>query len=199
MPTGYTAKVEAGEITTLQAYAERCAAAFLLCMRDANSYDLPDVVPRSKYYECRLAQCEAELSRLEGMTADQKEAACRSYNDEQRAALERRLAESVTAAQRYDAMRDLVTAWDVPAQFAELKSFMLSQLIEGRRVDVHDEESTRRFWSPKIMERDEWHDHALAEARSEVARCREEHQKEIQRAENQTRFIRDLRACFNRT
>lgn len=191
--TGYTAGVIDGTITSLQGYAERCAAAFLFCMRDSNSNQLPDEVPYSKYYECRLAQAEAEHARLASMTTDQKEAGWRTFMADQEQCLRDRLAENAAENERHARMRAEVLAWEAPSHFGKLKEFMLQQLDVSR---CSSQDDIRRFYALPKLSRDEWHAKALADVAKDVERYREEHQKEVAKAQRETQFIRDLRACF---
>lgn len=193
--TGYTSKVIDGAITTLPEYAERCAAAFLFCMRDSDTDKLPDVVKPSDYYAKDLVDAEAERSRLAAMTTDQRDAAWRRFQADERAYLERRLAENAAEVERFKNMRENVTTWDAPDQFRELRRFMLQQLDVSRPMS---EDDIRRYNPPSKLSRDEWHAKALAEAERKVESRRANAQKEVDKADRETRFIRDLRACFNR-
>ncbi len=134
MPTGYTAPIiESKKPITLRQYALRCARAFGAClnMRD-DDMDLPP--PQSlqpdedSYHVESLAKAHSTIKRLSRMTKAQKKA----YNIKRRKAQLRSLTKGKVRADveraRYAAMRNEVQAWDAPAELANLKEFMLSQI-----------------------------------------------------------------------
>lgn len=142
MPTGYTAKVADGTISTLEDFALVCAKAFGACatMRD----DPPDTpIPAEfvpdPYYKERLDNAIEHYVYLRTLTAEDAEREC---------AAEQALADATTAKaekarlaenQRYAAMAAKVKAWEPPTlQHEGLKEFMLEQLRISEHLEYKD-------------------------------------------------------------
>lgn len=187
MPTGYTADVVDGKITTLKDFALRCARGMgaTIMMRD-EPWDAPipeRFEPSTKYHDERLAEAKATLAEIESLTPSQcEDRAAKDYAD--------RLAshQKYEAARRTenDRLRDMIAkvdAWNTEAE--GIREFMLDQL----RISVSDYKSP----PPQEMTGAEW----LATTRQEALRSLSYHEKqladEIHRNAMRNQWLADLR------
>jgi hypothetical protein len=195
MPTGYTHKVQAGEITEFKDFAIYCARAFgaLIHMRDDSmDAEIPDIIEPSTFYAKELDKATADLAALEAMdeetirerTADANAKAEKYYHDE----AERRH----TERNRYDTMLDKVNAWTPPTPDHEsLKRFMVEQLCTS--ID-HDCKYVPNRPIPKTPT--EWLNSQREELKRSIERYTEENSKEIERARERTEWVKALREAL---
>lgn len=195
MPTGYTACVGDGEITEFAPFALRCARAFgvAITMRD-DPMDVPipeTFKPDTRYHDERIATTTALLAELGKLTGRE----C-----EHRAQVERTAAltseegyrqKRADTRARYEAMLAKVDAWDAPAEWSELKVFMLKQLRESINFDCRDYSTDH----PRLTG-EEWKAKTITKANRDLAYHTEERTKEIERAAERTRMMQSLRASF---
>lgn len=137
MPTGYTADVQDGKITTLREYAMRCIGAFLIESREGTLGDkLPsDRKADTSYDDNGIADATAELTILSNMTADEINVACDAAFAESKKCYDDRIKTRNEQRERYQTMLDKVMAWQPPAACDNLKNFMMSQLTQSIRYD----------------------------------------------------------------
>ena len=131
MPTGYTAGLESGEITTLRGYALTCAHAFWnLSDADAVSGNTgPDaLVADTTFLDNQLRDAADTIQALLAVTNQQIESlAIKDYRDAA-ARREALLAAQKFLCERYVDMRARVWAWDPPDELGGLRDFMLQQI-----------------------------------------------------------------------
>ena len=139
MPTGYTAAVQDGTITTLDAFALRCARAFGACVSmrdDPTDAPIPErFEPNTAYYDEKIAEAREIVDTLPGLTAIQCDLRAFAEWQEQSKNAARYTQEGRDCEARYRAMIAAVTAWQVPESHAEFRAFMLGQLEESIRFD----------------------------------------------------------------
>jgi hypothetical protein len=162
MPTGYTAPIVTGEVTTLRQYALICARAFgaTIAQRDEPLTNPPRLEAPRSYHDEQLERIRDELTHLTTMTADEHQTAADvAYIDALRRAGER-VAENRRTADRYAAMRAQVEQWTPPTgEHVELKQFMLSQLDDATKFDVLTDEQLTRWHSEPVRQTGaEWFD-----------------------------------------
>jgi hypothetical protein len=195
MPTGYTHKVQKGEVTDLRTFALECARAFGACveLRDDPKAPIPEAFAPSDYYVRSMAEKRAEVARLYSMTPDEAAIACATDHDQRVEAYHKRRAEKAAERKRYEAMIALVRAWEPPTkEHGGLQSFMLEQLHTSIDFDCfpdHDRE-------PKREPADVWLAKARAEADKNLARASKNHAEEVKRAASRTAWIKALRASL---
>lgn len=180
MPTGYTAPVADGTITTLRDYALRCARGMgaLISMRDERpGAPIPREIAVEPYHKDEAAIAEQELRRLQAMTAGQiHEAASKAFTE---AILQRnaRRAAAKLVTDRYDAMLDKVKNWPSAGTPEGLRSFMLNQLVKSR--DQYDNGD----FDPEIKPADYadliWHARAIDTALRDFSYHTEEYAKVV--------------------
>lgn len=141
MPTGYTAAVATGECKSFREYALLCARAFgaLVHMRDDKLGE--EIRPRepSSYNADQARECKQELLRLVMMREDQWQAEAEKEYAERVAFREKYNSEQAAQKSRYQAMLAHARAWNPPTpEHAEMGRFMVKQLEESIRFDIHD-------------------------------------------------------------
>lgn len=135
MPTGYTAGVQDGDITTLEEYALICVRAFAYYSRDAPAGPLRDPdPPNSDYYHEANERARVELAEL---ASDAYASAAMRREAAERARINAEYAEKkAETRRRYLAMLDLVCEWQPPTtEHQGLRDFMESQLRESLEFD----------------------------------------------------------------
>lgn len=194
MPTGYTAGVESGEVTTLRDFAMGCARAFgaLISMRD----DPPDApVPEefrpSNHYPEQIKRVEGELVKLESLSLEE---VTRQLEKEQQESRDywRNVAKSRELSRaRYLEMLEKVKKWTPPSKDHEqLKTFMISQLelsLNGI-VDIppqgeDDEPATAQEWLER--QKETWRDR--------LTYYQQQYDKELEACRSRTEWVRQLR------
>lgn len=193
MPTGYTAAVGDGTITTLPEFAMTCARAFgaLIMMRDEpTSAEIPEEFQPSDYSAKQLEAARLRRATLMSMVPSAcDEAALADYN----AACESRARNVLARTQtreRYEAMLEEVKAWIAPTPDHEgMKAFMIQQLEESIRFDCGD------FSLPAPVQRTgaAWLADQVVSADRDIAYHSKAHAEEVQRTADRNAWVKALR------
>lgn len=198
MPTGYTCDVQSGKVTEFRDFAMACARAFGACimMRDEPA-DTPiseRFDPNTSYYDDSLARAKARLIELEAMTPEQADAASRAERDAEWQAIEERNQRRAVERRRYEAMQKHVLAWTPPSdEHVGLKDFMLDQLTRSIDFDCNGS-----YDKPApYLSGDDWKAEQIRKARRDIEYHTKERAKEIERAEERTTWIRQLRESLS--
>lgn len=194
MPTGYTAPVADGTITTLRDFALRCSRAFgaLVSMRDDPlDAPLPEKLIPSDWNFTRLVEARQRLATLQSMSDAEKTAAAEAWNRGNEAAKQKYLAENNERRSRYQAMIAKVEAWEGAPE--GLKPFMLSQLNSSLEFDVSDD--PLRF-HPAARSVEEWFEAELKEALRLIEYHDKEHRAEVERVAERQAWLDQLRASL---
>lgn len=191
MPTGYTAFIEDGTITTAEDFLMLCARAMgaTIEMRDEPlSKPIPKEFAPSTYHAEILAERRKWLCELQTMTDEEVEqkiemdyafsVKCRKeWSDRQ---------EDIYA--KYMAILDKVKNWTPPTPEHEgLKEFAIEQ-IEMCLPDMNFE-----YEPPVKLSVTEWREVQLAECLKDIERHKKGAQEEIERAESRNKWLKDLR------
>lgn len=195
MPTGYTAAVVDGKVTTLRDFALTCARGMgaLIMMRD-DPWDapIPERFEPGDYYAKSLAEVQAELAALRAMHPTEWQAAADAEFAAAQKAKAEYLADKETQRARYDAMIAQVEPWTGAPE--GLKGFMLDQLYRGRDFDCPEDTS---YWKePEQLTGEEWKAKREADLMQSGAKYAEEHQKEVDRTESRNAWIKTLFAAL---
>jgi hypothetical protein len=138
MPTGYTAGIIDGEITTFEEFATRCTRAFgaTIHMRD-DSLDSP-YEPRtpSEYYVNSLQSQREELEKMESLTDEEIvqefETSAKENLDYHEKALEKRKVN----LEKLNSILSSAKAWVPPTEEHEgLRTFMIEQIESTIKMD----------------------------------------------------------------
>ena len=172
----------------------QCARAFgaLIMMRDdAMDTPIPEAFEASNYNKTRLEDAKKELARLQAMTPEMRLDFGKARKADAIASSEKNLAQQAEQNARLDAMAEKVKAWQPPtSDHAELKNFMLDQIRISR--DSGD------YWlelltKDKAADPMEVYNAALKAAQEAIPYHTKEHQKEVERMNARTEWVRQLR------
>jgi hypothetical protein len=203
MPSGYTDKLYRGEEQEFGEFAMQCARAFgaLILMRD-EPWDAPvpaKFEPDTRWEEEQIAKVGEKIERY-------TDATLMELMDEQQANRDARLAdwyryrhEADELKARYEAMLAKVEAWTPPTEEHEgLKKFMIEQLTSSiehdcrtSKFETPDEDKYAGI--PEIVPSEEYRQQKLAHVEEDLARYEKNLQDEINRAQERTNWINDLR------
>ncbi len=187
MPTGYTAPVEDGTITTFPEFAKLCARSMMAAIdqRDEPLHAPLKLPEPCDYYAKGLIAARQEFERLSCMTEDGKVLSVAVVNNKRRAAYENSIKKTKLVNERYGAMLVKVRAWDPPTEdHEELKEFMISQLT--RSV------STYKPKVPVDLEVDDWYADEIEAASDEVDYYIKKHAEEVERTADRREWIEQL-------
>ena len=195
MPTGYTAGVVDGSVTTLREFALQCARGMgaTIMMRD-DPMDAPIPArfePQTDYQDKRIAASRERLAELKAMTPEQRNAACAAYNETMRADNAKAIEDKTEKRRRYDAMIEQVEPWEGAPE--GLKAFMLEQLRSSRDFDC-EADPTR--YMPKEQSVDEWYQDAMTKAERDIGYHEGERAKEISRTADRNAWLDQLYASL---
>lgn len=195
MPTGYTADVENGEITTLSEFALCCArgmGALIMMRDDAWDAPIPERFEPSRYHADRLDTLGGELLRLRSLTPEQAVAEAEAERADLQRSNEIYRTEKSEQIGRYRTMLAKVEAWEGAPE--GLKEFMLQQLRESVRFDGVDP-----YQAPlPPADGATWRTDKLAKVAKDIAYHSEQHDKEVERTEGRNAWIAQLRASLSK-
>lgn len=199
MPTGYTAGIIDGKITTFQQFAKLCMRAFgaTIHMRDEDlgieyTPDKP-----SDYYPKEIAKTKKKISALEVATdkklvADYKKelATSKAYhlNSIEKAKANKKTLEKMLAE---------VNAWQPPtAEHIGLKDFMIQQLTSTINYDgstkYHEAALVEISDKLSSIKPDSIRAEKLSEAHKHMAYCQTENKNEVERVTERNKWVDDL-------
>lgn len=194
MPTGYTSKVQDGEITNLEEFALYCARAFgaTITMRDAPMDEkVPErFEPYTKYNDERIEEAEAILKEVPEFTKDQCSIRAEEEFRQELDAHLQRSKKKREAKARYEEMLELVRGWEPKPTVSNLKAFMIEQLEKSIDFDCQDygeEEEIVRLTA------EEWRKKTLQKASRDLKYHKTAREEEIERTEKRNKWLQDLR------
>jgi len=186
MPTGYTACVVDGDVTTFPEFAMTCARAFgsFIHMRD-EGLDVPlRLPPKPKLDVEALNQRKKELERLEAMTPEEAEAfgmVEQAKSDQQK---NRWHATRDLENARLRAMCEKVETWTPPTpEHENFKKFMLEQLA----ISMHQVRDDEKQMPP--LER---YKNAVERKRHSIEREQQRYAMDLQRWQEACRWIQQM-------
>lgn len=198
MPTGYTAGVADGKITSLRDFALTCARGMgaLITMRD-EPWDaaIPDsLVVDTSYYDEKLQEINERIERLRAMSDEDKRTASeedfaermRYYNDSIQKEDEQR--------ERYFAMIEQVRKWKTEAE--GIKEFMLSQLSESMEFDCPVKFGPDPY-EPRKVPPQEWWANATKQAYKDLQYYTKAKTDEETRMLERNEWLRKLKESLN--
>lgn len=131
MPTGHTAAIMEGRVTTLEDFAMSCLRSFGTCieMRDAPAdTPIPEEFQVSSYHLSAVEEAKAELAKFESMTVEVAEVEAQAEWHREYAEWQKRQERRTAENSRLDKMKAKVEVWNCPDLMSELKPFMLNQI-----------------------------------------------------------------------
>jgi hypothetical protein len=190
MPTGYTALVAEGQITTLRDFALTCARSMgaLIRMRDEpyNTAIPTELGVDVAHYDDDINDYLEELAVLDRATPEELQTLFEEENAEIRARRERALHRDAVTKERYEAMIAKVEAWQGAP--GGLKEFMLQQLVDSIKYDIpvsdYHEAENESF--------DEWLDDTRKYLLRSIERTKHDRQEEIERTRECNEWLQQL-------
>lgn len=180
MPTGYTAAVADGTVTTLNQFAMCCARSFgaLVSMRDDPAdAPIPKSLEPSPFYLNQVTRSAERLAELRRMSPSEAQRRCQQSHSAAMAEWRRQCDDNAIRSCRYKRMYAEVQSWEPPtADHYELQKFMLTQLKDSLDWDcghVRPMPSIKRWpqWlADEVTEACEDMERYQSHARDELAR-----------------------------
>ncbi|MDE1914693.1 MAG: hypothetical protein KGJ57_17665 [Sphingomonadales bacterium] len=192
MPSGFTADVQSGKITTLKEFAWRCARGMgaLIMMRDEPlAAPIPERFEPSPYHENRLREVESELEALRAMQPEEWQAAADAEHDEIADAHATWMEEQQEQRQRYEAMIAKVMAWTGEPE--GIKDFMLDQLHSSMSFDCP--RHAQFFRSLDYKTGHQWKVEREQQLTRDMAYHAKNYHEEITRTESRNAWLSQLR------
>jgi len=206
MPSGYTAGVANGTITTLNEFARTCIRAMGVCiaLRDEpQGVPIPsEISPRIDHYDEQIEAAAKKITDL--LQADQAELEKQMYEEwvmEQGTILTRRH-DIIVQQGRYQALLDEVQKWEVPAEdseqlFANLKKFMVDQLTESIKFDCFPNTLDEYYaLTDQPTDVSKWLNEKLEAHRDTIKYYTKRRDEEIARAAKITALLRQFNEVF---
>ena len=196
MPTGYTAPVADGTITTLRAFALQCARAFgaTISMRDdPQDAEIPDKFEPSDFYAKSLQAALARLRHLNGLSPIDAQREMQQQHSRHLARWREHSWDDARQRVRYNAMLQAVESWEPPTpEHDGLHDFMHKQLSESIAFDC----GGKYMHMPRLQRWPEWLAEQIAEAERDIDYHAEHQVAENERAATRTAWVRELRASL---
>ena len=195
MPTGYTAHVANGDITSLEAFALRCARGMgaTIMMRD-EPFDapIPERFEPSDFHVLRLASAKVAMADLLALNDAQKAEKAADWNREHHAYRKKRVSDKEEIRARYEAMIAKVEAWENSPE--GIKEFMLEQLRTG--LDFDCPADPLKYVEP-LRTVTECYDEAIRKTAWYINYHTSENDNEIKRIKERNAWLVQLRASLS--
>lgn len=200
MPTGYTYKVENGEVTELEDFVMDCARGFgaLAELRDTPNAEIPEEFEVSAYAINREKSAREELEKWHNISDEELMAYLLEDYDRERENIKNGIVESIEQSRRYEAMTEKVKNWTPPTDdHINLKNFMLEQL-EMSNSDVLPLWSRRleRLQIPTAENLQNERERLIKNAEDSLRYAVNALEKEKARAQENTEWLKDLRSSL---
>lgn len=200
MPTGYTAGVADGSITSFKDYALMCARAFgaSLHLRDESlSIDLPEEEEStySTYYNDKLRETQAELDKISSMSESDLLALYKEEHDNNISYINDRISENNLIKDRYTAMLEFAKRFNPPSdKHINYCKFLISQLKESIDFDCDISYYEKQKKGKSFAE---WLSDKKKDLNYLLAYYQEQLEKETERINSNNKWIRDLKEALD--
>lgn len=194
MPTGYTADVADGNITTLKEFAYSCARGMgaLVSMRDSpHNAPIPEKFEPSEYNRIELEKSQKQLSELNDASLDKLEEAANLYYLNELEYFNKRKARDAQTRKRYESMLKQVSDWKGSPE--GIKSFMLEQLNESIKWDCPEDDVLYPDNPPVKMTAEEYYEFTRNKLAKSIAYHSEAYLKELERVKGRNDWLKQLR------
>lgn len=196
MPTGYTAYIEDGEVTTGKDFLTLCCRNFGICIdmrEDPLSKPIPEKFEPDSYYKQRYDNALLELEKAKSLT---KESAINKIKLDKRNR-ENGIAEAIKKNKetkaKYLKVRNEVEKWIPPtSEHVNLKKFALEQIdmCDQDYTDYYNRELERIH--TEILPEDYIKDN-IAVCEKSVQRAKSDYEAEIQRTNERNMWLQSFR------
>lgn len=196
MPTGYTAGVADGTITTFREYAMQCARAFGACITlrdDPLSAEIPDFKP-SDYHEKALAEAEEELAAFVAMDESDLRKMHEREMEENAASGREYMEKKRLTLQRYSSMLAAAKAFSPPSpEHEKYAKFIVSQLQYSIQFDCDTSHSEQLMTQVPF---EQWVSDKLERLRWNVDYHHKSHREEVERTAARNKWISQLKEAI---
>lgn len=136
MPTGYTANVANGKITSLKKYIESCIPAFMIHFKDMQNINVREPLKFDFYCTNALAEAEKKYADFMNSSEEEKILLYKEYLDERIYYANKRLIENKETISRYKNMLSKLANFKSPsAAHDNFVKFLTSQLHQSIEYD----------------------------------------------------------------
>lgn len=197
MPTGYTAFIEDGDITTGKDFLLLCSRAFGVAVdiRDKPlSVPTPTHFEPNEYYKRRYEDAVKRLEDGKDISFEDAKAKMRTQHDKRVEDAKRSIKRMSETNKRYAEIRSQILEWTPPSEeHSGIKKFALEQ------IDMCvNKESMFMYYDKIIAEQFDDSDAAICEyiieyiegLQSDVARTKRDYEADVERAEQRTSFMK---------
>lgn len=193
MPTGYTAFIEDGDITSGKDFLMLCARAFGACvdMKDEPlSKPIPHELKPSTYYHERMVDCLRRRAEYERMSLEEAEAICEDKYLHEVKCREEFKREQQKLLERYNRVLDEVKSWVPPTDDHQgLKNFAIEQIeMCLPNPDLFDSTNPPHKWNGA-----EWINSMIEMCDEDIERFKKRQQEENERVSRRNQWISQLR------
>ena len=192
MPTGYTAGIINGEITTFEQFATQCTRAFgaTIHMRD-NPMDSP-YEPRtpSDYYTNSIQSKRERLEEIESMSDEKIVEDFNTQLEEDLKYHQTKMEEDKRNLEKLNSMLESAKSWVPPTEDHQpFRNFMIEQIESTIKVDGDPSYHVNKMVEiKKQMEEGinpkEYREETIQEIKSQISYHETEHQKELARCKD---------------
>lgn len=185
MPTGYTAPVQDGKITSAAEFLRNCIPAFDMPSGRGGAPIAP-IAPDTKYHDDAIASARARLREVKAWTDDDaaRQAEAAYQRDVRRMA--DTAAKRLEVQARYEAVLAGVRAWAPPTPLhEEFHAFAIKQLVDSIEWDC----SMSHWPEPQRRTGEEWRVECIADAERDIEYHTQEREKAIERTEQRNAWL----------
>lgn len=197
MPTGYTAGVQDGKITSLRDFALQCVRGMGVCVTmrdDPHDAEIPErFEPETSYHDEHIATAKNILEKTPGLTVKKCDVFAQADFDAEMERYLKYVKDKADAKVNYLNMIAKVEAWKPHEDVIGLKNFMLEQLRRSLDFDCNDRYELK---PPIRLTAEQWRQKQLEKASRDLAYHEKERAAEIHRVEDRNRYLDALRASL---
>ncbi len=192
MPTGYTAKIS--DDISFNEFIIDCARAFGACvtLRDTND-PIPEQFEPSDYHLEKLEKVKTKLQLLNNLSTKEITNLCDEEYTENEKHRKETLDKITELRRKYRKMLESVLLWEPPTvDHNGLKDFMIQQLEDTIKFDCDN--MFEYYIKPTEKQTPEyWWKAKINECRKNIKYHEKEYQKEKERTESRSKWIKQLR------
>lgn len=195
MPTGYTYRIENGEVKTGKEFLIMCAREFGACvtMRDKGVDEpIPEKFEPNDYYAEALDRAFAKIDKYRNMTLDEAKALIDEEYEKKQEECRVAIIDELKKGKLYSKVQKEIEEWNPPTDaHTGLKKFALNQIkisTNDSGISYYEDEINR----PKISP-DEYIDINLSLAINDLTYAKKHMEEEKERVDERNAWIKDLR------
>jgi len=199
MPTGYTAFIEDGNITTGKEFLLLCSRAFGVAMEirdEPLSVPTPITFEPDGYYKNRYESAVKRLEEERNISFEVAKRRMRSDYDMRVKDAKRTIANMTAINERYTKVRGQVSGWVPPTKNHEgIKKFALEQIdmcVNSDKMFAYYQEIINTPFNDSDEAVQEYIKKYVEYLESEVERAKKAYDEEVKRANDKTQFMKEF-------